>query len=124
MSNATTPIEELEVSIVGGSYHGSPLTLQTLGAALNQMPSYVKLETNVEKRRYYQHYRGDVYELVMGALDEDTQTPLRVYKCVKTDMVYVMPAAKFYGMITIADSKIPEQCTRVKRFTLLDSKPK
>ena len=59
---------------------------------------------------YYTHYKGGVYVVVTLAVDENTGTPLIVYKSCKYGTIWVRTLTNFTEMVDLPSGK-------VQRFT-------
>ena len=54
----------------------------------------------------YQHYKGDIYELLYIATHTETNEPLVIYRD-KYSKIYARPKGMFFGNVAIKDAFVP-----------------
>lgn len=66
------------------------------------------------KKGIYQHYKGQLYQVMNVATHSETEEKLVVYQCLYGDYsIWVRPLTMFTGMITTPDDR------EVERFKLI-----
>ena len=68
------------------------------------------------KKGIYQHYKGQLYQVLHVAMHSETQEKLVVYQCLYGDYsIWVRPLEMFTESITLDDDREQERlCTRQK----------
>lgn len=75
------------------------------------------MERKVYTQRLYRHFKGNVYYVLMEAIDSETQEEVVVYQALYGDYkTYVRPKEMFLSMV---DTKKYPDVEDIYRFTLM-----
>lgn len=75
------------------------------------------MERKVYPQRLYRHFKGNVYYVLMEAIDSETQEEVVVYQALYGDYkTYVRPKEMFLSMV---DTKKYPDVEDIYRFTLM-----